>query len=300
MSPPTSGPVQPDLAQGALLPTASAPARLRAMLAHRSLSLGLLILGVVLLFIVVAPVFGLADPKLSNPGSTFQPPSTEHLFGTDSFGRDLLSRVVYGGRATVGASLVIVILGGIVGTAMGLVAGLYGGPVGFVLMRIVDLLLAFPGILLALAAGAVLGPGLRNGVLAVALVAVPAYARMVEGATAEIRQRAYVDAAVVLGASKLRIAWTHVLPNIRSGILVMTTTWTGFAALWIAALGYLGMGVSPPSPEWGVLLSGGQDYIAFAWWLTVFPGVFLSAYVVAVNLVGDGLRDALDPALSRR
>ncbi|WGX98896.1 ABC transporter permease [Nocardioides sp. L-11A] len=273
--------------------------RLRALVAHRSLSLGLLLLLGVVLFVLLAPLFGLADPERSNPTSTFLAPSGEHPFGTDSFGRDLLSRVAYGGRTTIAASVVIVVLGGIVGTTMGVVAGLYGGPVGFVLMRIVDLLLAFPGILLALAAGAVLGPGLRNGVLAIALVAVPAYARMVEGATVEIRQRPYVDAAIALGASRARIAWTHVLPNVRSGILVMTTTWTGFAALWIAALGFLGMGVSPPSPEWGVLLSGGQDYISFAWWLTVFPGVFLATYVVAVNLIGDGLRDALDPALSR-
>ncbi|MCR1782376.1 ABC transporter permease [Nocardioides carbamazepini] len=273
--------------------------RLRALLAHRSLSLGLLLLLGVLSFVLLAPLFGLADPEQSNPASTFLAPSGHHPFGTDSFGRDLLSRVAYGGRTTIAASVVIVVLGGIVGTAMGVVAGLYGGPVGFVLMRIVDLLLAFPGILLALAAGAVLGPGLRNGVLAIALVAVPAYARMVEGATLEIRQRPYVDAAIALGASRAWIAWTHVLPNVRSGILVMTTTWTGFAALWIAALGFLGMGVSPPSPEWGVLLSGGQDYISFAWWLTVFPGVFLASYVVAVNLIGDGLRDALDPALSR-
>ena len=166
-------------------------------------------------------------------------------------------------------------------------------------MRLVDLLLAFPGILLALAVSAVLGPGLVNGVLAIAVVLTPIYARLVEGATAEVRHLPYVDAAVTLGAGAPRIILRHILPNVSPGIIVLTTTWLGIAVLWIAALGFIGVGVQPPLPEWGAILNDGQNYITIAWWITVFPGVFLALLVIGVNLIGDGLRDQLDPTLAR-
>lgn len=274
--------------------------RFRAALNHRSLRLGLILMAVTLLLVVIGPFFVSADPEASDPLQTFLGPSGDHLFGTDSFGRDVFARVVYGGRYTILASVVVVLIGGFVGTVLGLLAGLYRKVTGFVIMRLIDLLLAFPGILLALAAGAILGPGLRNGVLAVAVVVVPAYARVVEGATLEIRKRPFIDAAVTTGAGSWHIIWRHILPNVRSGIFVLTTTWIGVAALWIAALGFIGMGVQPPTPEWGALLNEGQDYMSIAWWITVFPGVFLALYVIAVNLIGDGLRDELDPALAPR
>ena len=266
---------------------------------HRSLVAGLAITGLLLLAIAAAPLLTSADPDLQNPMASFAPPSAAHLMGADAFGRDLFARVLYGGRTTILASVSVVTLGGLAGITLGLIAGYSGGIVRFVIMRTVDLLLAFPGILLALAVSAVLGPGLENGVLAIAVVLTPVYARLVEGATAEVRHLPYVDAAVTLGAGAPRIILRHILPNISPGIIVLTTTWLGIAVLWIAALGFIGVGVQPPKPEWGAILNDGQNYITIAWWITVFPGVILALLVIGVNLIGDGLRDQLDPTLAR-
>ncbi|MCQ8783093.1 ABC transporter permease [Mangrovibrevibacter kandeliae] len=282
---------------------ATVPARRRhpllRALRHRSLSVGLLICTVLVLLVLAAPLLTSLDPNAQDPMATFSPPSFEHPMGADAFGRDMLARVLYGGRTTIFASLCVVVLGAVAGTTIGLVAGYFGGPVGFVIMRLVDLLLAFPGILLALAVTAILGPGLLNGVIAIAAILTPIYARMVEGATAEVRHLSYVGAAVTLGAGDLRIILRHILPNVSAGIIVLTTTWLGIAALWITALGFIGLGVQPPTPEWGAILNDGQVYITIAWWITVFPGAFLSLFVVSVNLIGDGLRDEFDPTLAR-
>lgn len=273
---------------------------LRRAMRHRSLVAGLLICLVLAVLVFALPLLmPSVDLNAQDPMATFSPPSAEHLMGTDAFGRDLLSRVVYGGRTTILASLCVVLLGCVFGTTLGLIAGYYGGVVGFAIMRLIDLLLAFPGILLALAVSAVLGPGLVNGVIAIAAILVPVYARLVAGATAEVRHLPYVDAAVTLGSGSWRIILRHVLPNVSPGIIVLTTTWLGIAALWIAALGFIGLGVQPPTPEWGAILNDGQNYITLAWWITVFPGMFLAMYVIGVNLIGDGLRDELDPTLAR-
>ena len=282
-------------------PSASVPPRgaLWRALGHRSLRAGLVITVIIAGLVFAAPLLAPADPDAQNPLLTFAPPSAEHLMGADAFGRDLFSRVLYGGRTTIVASLCVVALGTLFGTTLGLVAGYFGGTVGFVIMRLIDLLLAFPGILLALAVSAILGPGLVNGVIAIAAILVPVYARLVEGATAEVRHLPYVDAAVTLGSGPWWIILRHVLPNVSSGIIVLTTTWLGIATLWIAALGFIGLGVQPPTPEWGAILNDGQNYITLAWWITVFPGMFLALFVVGVNLIGDGLRDELDPTLAR-
>ncbi len=278
------------------------PARdfVRRAIRHRSFGAGLGICAALVVLLLAVPLFIHLHPDAQNPLATFAPPSTTHLMGTDEFGRDMFARVVVGGRTTVLACLGVVLLGGAVGSAVGLIAGFFGGAVGFAIMRLVDLLLAFPGILLALAVSAILGPGLVNGVIAIAAIVVPVYARLVEGATVEVRHLPYVDAATTLGAGSRSIILRHVLPNVSPGIIVLTTTWIGIAALWIAALGFIGLGVQPPTPEWGAILSDGQNYITIAWWITVFPGMFLALFVVAVNLIGDGLRDELDPTLARR
>lgn len=272
---------------------------LRRALGHHSLLAGLIITVVVAGLVFAAPLLAPTDPDAQNPILSFAPPSMEHLMGADAFGRDLLARVLYGGRTTIVASLCMVALGAVFGTTLGLVAGYFGGMIGFLIMRLVDLLLAFPGILLALAVSAILGPGLVNGVIAIAAILVPVYARLVEGATVEVRHLPYVDAAVTLGSSAWWIILRHVLPNVLSGIIVLTTTWLGISTLWIAALGFIGLGVQPPTPEWGAILNDGQNYITLAWWITVFPGMFLALFVVGVNLIGDGLRDELDPTLAR-
>jgi ABC-type dipeptide/oligopeptide/nickel transport system permease subunit len=282
-----------------ILPPPSLRRRVTQALRHRSLLAGTVICFVLVVLVLAAPLLTSADPNLQDPLSAFSSPSGAHLMGADSFGRDLFARVLYGGRTTMLASLWVVLLGGLVGTALGLVAGYFGGAIGFVIMRLVDLLLAFPGILLALAVAAVLGPGLSNGVIAVAVILVPVYARLVEGATVEVLHLPYVDAAVTLGAGPWQIIRRHILPNVASGIIVLTTSWLGIAALWIAALGFIGLGVQPPTAEWGAILNDGANYITVAWWITVFPGVFLALFVVGVNLLGDGLRDELDPTLSR-
>lgn len=268
-------------------------------LRHRSLSIGLVICVVLALAAFVLPLIITVDPVAQDPMATFTPPNATHLMGTDAFGRDLLARVLIGARTTMLASLCVVLLGAVVGTALGLVAGYFGGALGFGIMRMIDLLLAFPGILLALTVTAILGPGLVNGVLAIAAILVPVFARLVEGATVEVRNLPYVEAARCAGASRARIILRYILPNVMSGIIVLTTTWLGIAALWITALGFIGLGVQPPTPELGAILNDGQNYITLAWWITVFPGLFLSLFVVGVNLVGDGLRDELDPTLNR-
>jgi peptide/nickel transport system permease protein len=268
-------------------------------LQHRSLAAGLAILLILIVLLIAAPLLTSADPYVQDPMLTFAPPTAEHLMGADSFGRDLFARVLYGGRTTILASLCVVAIGALFGTTLGLVAGYVGGVTGFVIMRLVDLLLAFPGILLALAVAAVLGPGLSNGVIAIAAILVPVFVRVVEGATAEVRHLPYVDAAVTLGSGPWRIILCHILPNISPSIIVLTTTWLGIAGLWIAALGFIGLGVQPPTAEWGAILSDGQNYITVAWWITLFPGIFLALFVVGVNLTGDGLRDELDPTLQR-
>jgi peptide/nickel transport system permease protein len=269
-------------------------------LRHRSLLIGLIICVALVLLVAGAPLLTSIDPNAQDPMATFSPPAMDHLMGADAFGRDMFSRVLYGGRATMFASLMVVVIGGIVGTLIGLIAGYFGGIVGFTIMRFVDLLLAFPGILLALAVTAILGPGLTNGVIAIAVVLVPVYARLVEGASAEVRSLPFVDAAITLGSGHGWIIFRHIFPNVLSGIIVLTTTWLGIAALWITALGFIGLGVQPPTPEWGAILNDGQTYITLAWWITVFPGLFLALFVIGVNLIGDGLRDELDPTLARR
>jgi ABC-type dipeptide/oligopeptide/nickel transport system permease subunit len=272
------------------------PASSRAgVLRQGNFVVGVILLAIVVIPVLLAPVLSSVGPDAQNPAATFLGPSLSHLMGTDQYGRSIWARVLYGGRYTIGASVAVVILGGIVGTVLGLVAGYLQGSVGFSIMRVVDLLLAFPGILLALGVTAILGPSLVNAVIAVAIVAVPLYARIVEGAAREIRNLPYVRASRALGAGSRHIIVRHVLPGALPAIVVQTTIYLGIAALWIAALGYLGLGVQPPTPEWGQMVSDGQASLSIAWWGTVFPGAFLAAFVVGVSLIGDALRDRLNP-----
>jgi ABC-type dipeptide/oligopeptide/nickel transport system permease subunit len=264
---------------------------------HRGLMIGLTIFVALVLAVLAAPILAQADPDFQDAMATFSPPNLAHPMGTDAFGRDMMARVLWGGRVTMVASLAVVVIGALIGTTLGLIAGYFQGIAGFVIMRLVDLLLAFPGILLALAVTAILGPGIENGVIAISIILVPIYVRLVEGATVQVRALPFVDAATTLGAGPLRIILTHVLPNVLSSVIVMTTSWLGIAALWITALGFIGLGVQPPQSEWGAILNDGQMFLTLAWWMTVFPGLFLALFVVSVNMIGDGLRDVLDPII---
>ena len=271
-------------------------AGVRQLLRQPSFVTGVILLLIVVVPVVFAPLLSSIGPDVQNARETFLPPSLSHLMGTDQYGRSVWSRVLYGGRYTIGASIGVVICGGVVGTLLGLVAGYLQGTAGFLIMRLVDLLLAFPGILLALGITAILGPSLRNAIIAVAIVAVPLYARIVEGAAREVRNLPYVRASRALGASALHIIRRHVLPGALPAIIVQTTLYLGIAALWVASLGFLGLGVQPPAPEWGQMISDGQVNLSIAWWTVVFPGAFLAAFVVGVSMVGDALRDWLNPA----
>lgn len=224
-------------------------------------------------------------------------PSTEHWAGTDAFGRDIFSRVVAGTQISLVVGLSSVLLGAIGGTLLGLIAGYYGGWVDRIIMRICDILLAFPGILLAIGIIAILGPGLSNVVIAVAIFGVPVFARIVRSSTLSVKSTLYVEATTSIGARPLRIIWKHIFPGTVSSIIVYFTMRIGSAILTAAALSFLGLGAQPPTPEWGAMLSGGRDYLNIAPHVTLFPGLAIFITALAFNLLGDGLRDALDPKI---
>lgn len=278
-------------------PPVSRARRLRHISGHTSLRIGMSIMAIIVLTAVAAPLLTHYDAIAQDPNSMLQPPSGQHLMGTDQFGRDVMTRVLYGGRYTMFASLMVVLIGLAIGSTLGLIGGYFGGLVDMTVMRSMDLLLAFPGILLALAITTILGPGLNNAIIAIGVVSIPTYARVVHAATLRVRSLPYLDSARALGAGSGRIIRRHVLPNVMSQVFVLGTIWLGTSALWVAALGFLGLGLQPPTPEWGSILNDGRDFIALAWWVSFFPGLVISLYVISANLIGDGLRDVLDPTL---
>ena len=267
---------------------------------HRSLLIGMIVAVAILIVTIFAPLFSPYNPILQNPNVTFLSPRWGHLFGTDQFGRDLVARVLYGGRYTIAGSVVSVLIATVVGTWLGLLAGYFGGFLDMVIMRLIDLLLAFPGLLLALALATIFGPGLNGTVIAIGIVFIPGTGRIVQGVTLQASTYMYVEAAQALGVPSAAIIRHHILPNVLAQVVVLATTSLGLATLSVAALGFLGLGLQPPTPEWGAILNEGRDYVTLAWWVTFFPGLMISLYVTSVNLIGDGLRELLDPTLAMR
>jgi ABC-type dipeptide/oligopeptide/nickel transport system permease subunit len=260
-----------------------------------------LVIAVAILFVTIfAPLLTPYNPVLQNPNDTLLAPQWAHPFGTDQFGRDLLARVFYGGRNTIAGSIVSVLIATFIGTWLGLLAGYFGGFLDLAIMRLIDLMLAFPGLLLALTLATIFGPGLNGTVVAIGIVFIPGTARIVQGVTLQASRYMYVEAARALGVSSRGIMWRHILPNVLAQVVVLATTGLGLATLSVAALGFLGLGLQPPTPEWGAILNEGRDYITLAWWVTFFPGLMIALYVTAVNLIGDGLRELLDPTLAMR
>jgi ABC-type dipeptide/oligopeptide/nickel transport system permease subunit len=272
----------------------------RHLLRYRSLVFGGGLFALLVLAAALAPLLTHYSPDAVNPFATLQGPSAAHWFGTDELGRDIYTRVLYGARYTIGASIVAVLIAAVFGTLIGLVAGMAGGYVDLVLMRVVDLILIFPGILPALAITTILGPSLPNVVIAIGLASIPGYARVVQGTTLQVKQMNYVESARASGASSVRLIFRHVLPSVASQIIVTGSTGLGVSVLYVAALGFLGLGVQPPTPELGAMLNDGRDYILLAWWISFFPGLAITLYVIAVNLMGDGLRDLFDPHALQR
>lgn len=258
---------------------------------------GLAILLAMGLLALLAPWIAPYDPLAIDLPNQLQPPSLAHWLGTDLLGRDILSRLLYGGRATLVTALVAVGISAGFGVLLGLASGFYGGLVDSCLMRLVDMLLAFPRILLALTVVALLGVGLGNVMVAVGIAGISGYARVVRGVVLSAREQVYVEAARLVGCNNARILFRHVLPNVLAPVIVLATVDIAHALLSASSLSFLGLGAQPPTPEWGLMLNEGRAYLRVAPWVTTVPGLTIMLTVLSVNVFGDGLRDALDPRL---
>ncbi|MDQ3809357.1 MAG: ABC transporter permease [Chloroflexota bacterium] len=269
----------------------------RRFLRSRTGIAGVLVLLVVTVAAVFAGQVAPYNPTRQDFRVEREPPSLQHLMGTDEFGRDVLSRVIWGAQASLQAGAIAASIALAAGLILGMVAAYYGGRLDNILMRLMDVLLAFPYILLAIAVVAILGPGLRNAMIAIGIVYIPHYARVVRSAVLAVRARDYVEAARALGAPDRRVMLQHVLPNTLAPIIVQTTLNVGSAIIDTAGLSFLGLGTQPPTPDWGNMLSAGRSYVIDSPWIATFPGLAILVTVLAFNLMGDALRDAFDPRL---
>lgn len=247
----------------------------------------------------LAPLLAPRGPTDLHSGFEIQAPSRAFPFGTDELGRDILSRVIFGARISMGAALASVFLAAAAGVPLGVVIGFWGGTVDLLAMRLFDILFAFPAILLAIAIVAALGPSLPNLVLTISLLTMPQFAVLARGATLAVRPLEYVQAAVALGASHTRIVFAHILPNVAAPLIVAATLNLSIVILVEAGLSFLGLGTQPPTPSWGGMISRGRQYMIIAPWLVVFPGLAIMLSVLGFNLLGDGLREVLDPRMHR-
>jgi peptide/nickel transport system permease protein len=264
---------------------------------HKGAIAGLGVVSVLALIAAGQNVLAPQSPIRIDIAAALRAPDRGHWMGTDQYGRDVYSRVVHGSSISLLVGFISVGIAATAGTAVGLVAGYYGGRTDGILMRLIDVMLAFPGILLALAIVGVLGPNLRNLMIAVGISNIPYYARLVRGSVLVAKEQLYVEAARVIGVPVRLILARHILPNVIAPIIVAGTLGMGGAILAAAALSFIGLGSQPPAPEWGRMLSEGRDYLRHAWWISTFPGLAIMLTVLGVNLLGDGLRDALDPRL---
>jgi peptide/nickel transport system permease protein len=258
---------------------------------------GALILAVVVFAALFAPFLAPMDPLEMGPTKLLQPPSAEHWMGTDEFGRDVVSRVIWGARISLYVGVLSVTMAVVVGVTLGLIAGYYGGLIDDAIARVLDVIFAFPTILLALGIVGMLGPNLTNAMIAIGIVYTPLYARLTRGTTLSVKERDFVEAAVVAGAGTPRILRRHVLPNVAAPLIIQTSLSLSLAILAEASLSFLGLGTQPPDPSWGTMVKTGQRLIELSPWPVVFPGLAIVLAVLAFNLLGDGLRDVLDPRM---
>jgi len=267
----------------------------RRILRNRSLMIGAVVILVLIVSAVFAPLIAPYNPQAMNLIAANQPPSLAHLAGTDSFGRDMFSRILYGGRIALIVGFVSTAISAVLGCLLGFVAGYTGGMTDNLVQRLMDLLLAFPGILLAFLVIAILGPGISNAIIAIGIGGLPVYARVARGEVLKLREREYIEAARAMGAGRGRLLLRHLIPNALSPILVLSGLGIASAILTEAALSYIGLGAQPPTTDWGATLAQAQDFIETQWWLPTFPGLAIVFAALGFNLMGDGLRDLLDP-----
>lgn len=271
-----------------------APPPVRALLTRAASTPSVFVAALFLLFLAACAVhpswFVSGNPLAIHPAAALSPPSASHIFGTDQFGRDMLAQIIYGTRTSLMVGVLSVLLGGAAGTAVGMSAGARGGLTDAALMRVVDVMLCFPGILLALVFQAALGAGLRNEIIAVAVASVPTYARVARGQTMSLRHRPFVLAARSAGVRELAIARRHLLPPVLAPIVALATIGVGTAVVLAAALSFLGLGPQNGNPDWGSLIGSGQDYLGTAWWIVTFPGLVITLVVLAAGVAGEALR----------
>lgn len=272
---------------------------LHRLLANPLSAVGAVLACLAILVAIFAAQIAQFDPIVMESGNRLAAPSSIHWFGTDDSGRDIFSRVIFGTRYSLLAALGILVMASALGTAVGLTAGLFGGWVDEILMRLTDMFLAFPALMLAMGLAAALGPSLFNAMIATVLVWWPWYARLVRGQTLLLKHEAFVEAAIISGASRLRIALHHILRNCLTPLIVQISLDIGYAVLTLASLSFIGLGAQPPMPEWGSMVSVGRDYFLDEWWMVTFPGLAIFISVMAFNLFGDGLQEVLSPR-SRR
>jgi len=273
---------------------------IRQLRRNRGAIIGLAVVVIEILVALFAPLLAPYDPLDSSWRAALEPPSPAHPLGTDELGRDLLSRLIFGTRISLRVGLIAVAIAGGVGMSLGTTAGYGGGWVDEVIMRIIDILMAFPGMLLALTIIAVLGPGLNNVMIAVGVGSIPSFTRVARGAALTVKNEEYVLAARAIGGSHRRIILRHIIPNVLPSMIVMATLRIATAILSSAGLSFLGLGAQPPSPEWGAILNTSRTYLRRGWWFFTFPGLAIMITVLSMNLLGDGVRDALDPKLRQQ
>jgi len=268
---------------------------LRHLVRNRGAVIGLAIIGLFVMAAVFAPVLTTHSPTNTSLANRLKPAGGEHILGTDELGRDLFSRMIFGARISLGIGIISVAIGIGIGVPLGAVSGYYGGKFDIIMQRFIDIMIAFPGILLAIVVVTVLGVGVENVMIATGIASVPIYARLVRGSVLAAKEQSYVAAAHAAGIGDFSVIFRHILPNTMAPIIVQSTFQIATSILWAAGLGFLGLGAQAPTPEWGAILSNGREYIRTAHHLTTYPGLAILLMVLGFNLVGDGLRDALDP-----
>jgi peptide/nickel transport system permease protein len=272
---------------------------LRILSRNPSAVLGGIIIAAMVLLALFAPLLAPYDPvRLSLPDRLLAP-GAEHLFGTDELGRDIFSRVLYGARISLSIGLLVIAVAGVSGALIGAASGYFGGRIDSVVMRVMDVVLSFPSLVLALALAAALGPSLINAIFATAFVMIPKFARMVRGEALTVREMPFVAASRVAGAGHGFIIRRHILPNCLNSAIVLATLTLGDAILIAASLSFIGLGAQPPTPEWGAMIASGRKFLMDQWWYATFPGLFILATVIGFNIFGDALRDVLDPRIRR-